>query len=51
MTVKSKNLWPDRDSNPDLLLEKPVVLTPLLSFIFELIVGKNTLLKIKTLLH
>ena len=30
-----KNIWHDRDSNPDLLFENPVVLTPLLSFIFE----------------
>ena len=30
-----KHIWHDRDSNPDLLFENPVVLTPLLSFIFE----------------
>ena len=30
-----KNIWHNRDSNPDLLLENPVVLTALLSFVFE----------------
>ena len=30
-----KNKWHDRDSDPDLLLENHVVLTPLLSFDFE----------------
>ena len=30
-----KNIWHDRDSNPDLLLENPVVLTPHMSFIVE----------------
>ena len=30
-----RNIGHDRDSNSDLLLENPIVLTPLLSFIFE----------------